>query len=347
MPGFHTASLDRFALCFVGYQRRTFVPINGGFSTTEKADSLLLNKQPIIALQVSPPRIVTRKKKGIAGFFGSKENVQLPSVTTGQNTRSKKLISLKNVRQREIETYMDSLRLHNKELNRKLRMLITSLNEQISIAFQNKEERLEASYNRSIHIITWLVISAIVLLAISYLIIQKDLREKARTKKRLEETVKQNAALLKMRKNIILTLSHEIRTPLNIVTGNVELAIDSREKKQRNIYLKNIGDVCLHVVHLLNNLLEVYLLNEANERRKDVPFNLHEMLERTAIPVKSNNFPLIYLPDLQYVCPDSLGLRLDMQSRPHTSCLISGFCSSDRGFADGFLRIPLTVDTLA
>ncbi len=42
---------------------------------------------------------------------------------------------------------------------------------------------------------------------------------------------------------------------------------------------------------------------------------------RETSPVKSNNFLLIYLPDLQYVCPDSLGLRLDMQSRPHSHAL--------------------------
>ncbi len=33
---------------------------------------------------------------------------------------------------------------------------------------------------------------------------------------------------------------------------------------------------------LLNNLLDVYRLNEAKEIRNDVPFNLHELLERTA-----------------------------------------------------------------
>ena len=36
------------------------------------------------------------------------------------------------------------------------------------------------------------------------------------------------------------------------------------------------------MVHLLNNLLDVYRLNEAKEIRNDVPFDLHELLERTA-----------------------------------------------------------------
>lgn len=251
------------------------------FQQQKKADSLLLNKQPIIALQVSPPRIVTRKKKGIAGFFGGKETVQLPSVTTGQNTLSKELISLKNVRQREIETYMDSLRLHNKELNRRLRMLITSLDEQAWAAFQSKEERLKSSYEHSSLVITGLIIFSIILLFVLYLIIQRDIKVKARNRKRLEETIEQNAALLEMRKNIILTISHDIRAPLNIISGSAELAMDTREKKRRNNHLDNIRIVCKHVVHLLNNLLDVYRLNEAKETRNDVPFSLKDLLERT------------------------------------------------------------------
>lgn len=51
----------------------------------------------------------------------------------------------------------------------------------------------------------------------------------------MEETIKQNTALLNMRKSIILTLSHDIKTPLSIITGNLELAMKTEEEMQRNI----------------------------------------------------------------------------------------------------------------
>lgn len=188
---------------------------------------------------------------------------------------------MKNERQRDIEAYTDSLRLHNKELNVKLRMLITSLDEQTLIAFQNKEERLKASYEHSSLVITGLIAFSIILLFVLYLIIQRDIKIKARNRKRLEETIEQNNALLEMRKNIILTISHDIRAPLNIISGSAELATDTREKKRRNNHLDNIRIVCKHVVHLLNNLLDVYRLNEAKEIRNDVPFSLKDLLERT------------------------------------------------------------------
>lgn len=245
-----------------------------------QTDRLLFNHKPTVTTHTTTKN-VTRKKKGIAGFFGGKETVQLP-VTTRQITLDKKLISQINRQQRDIEAYTDSLRLCNKELNRKLRMLITNLDEQTWLAFRNKEARLKASYERSTVIITGLIIFSIAMLIVFYLIIQRDIKVKAKNRKHLEEKIEQNIALLEMRKNIILTISHDIRAPLNIISGSAELAVDTREKKRRNTHLNNIRIVCRHVVHLLNNLLDVYRLNEAKETRNDVPFNLNALLERIA-----------------------------------------------------------------
>lgn len=240
-------------------------------------DSLLQEQEPAIAEQTKNFRTVTRKKKGIAGFFGAKETVQIPVASNSLHSLNEQLIS----RQQQINDYTDSLRIQNRELNRKLGRLIQDLDEQSQEAFLNKEIQVKESYERSTMIVTGLVISAIILLLFSYLIIQRDIRQKEKTRKRLEETVKQNASLLDMRKNIILTISHDIRAPLNVIGGSAELTMDTRDKKQRNNHLNNIRIVCKHITHLLNNLLDVYRLNEAKETRNDVPFNLNDLLERT------------------------------------------------------------------
>lgn len=98
----------------------------------------------------------------------------------------------------------------------------------------------------------------------------------------LEETIEQNAALLQMRNKIILTISHDIRSPLNVISATVELARREVDNQRRDTYLSNIESVCLHVVHLLNNLLDVYRLNQSKEECNYVPFSLHEMLDRIA-----------------------------------------------------------------
>lgn len=272
------------------------------FRQQKQIDSLLVaNQYSFTASQASGPRTVTRKKKGIAGFFGGKETVHLPPVTTRQSAVDKELLALKNERQRNIETYTDSLRLHNKELNGKLRTLITSLDEQALFALQNKELRLKDSYEHSTLVITGLIIFSIILLVVSYLIIQRDIREKVRNRDCLEETIEQNNALLEMRKNIILTISHDIRAPLNIISGSAELAMDTREKKRRNNHLDNIRIVCKHVVHLLNNLLDVYRLNEAKETCNDVPFSLKDLLERTVFGFSHvvNNKGILFCHDFK------------------------------------------------
>lgn len=271
------------------------------FRQQKHIDSLLAGQYSLVTSQANTSRTVIRKKKGIAGFFGGKETVQLPSTNTKARARGNELISLQEERRRNIETYTDSLRLHNKELNRKLRTLITSLDEQALSALRNKEVRLKDSYEHSTLVITGLIIFSIILLFVLYLIIQRDIKIKARNRKRLEETIEQNNALLEMRKNIILTISHDIRAPLNIISGSAELAMDTREKKRRDNHMNNIRIVCKHVVHLLNNLLDVYRLNEAKETRNDVPFSLKDLLERTVFSFSHvvNNKGILFCHDFK------------------------------------------------
>lgn len=247
----------------------------------QQQNSLLLKHLPTITQQARNFHTITRKKKGIAGFFGAKETVQIPISSKTVHSLNEQLISMEEERQQTINAYTDSLRIQNRKLNRKLSMLIKNLDEQTQAKFQDKELHINESYERSILIVTLLIISAIILLIISYLIIQRDIRQKEKTRKRMEETIKQNASLLDMRKNIILTISHDIRAPLNVIGGSAELAMDTRDKKQRNNHLNNIRIVCKHITHLLNNLLDVYRLNEAKETRNDVPFSLNDLLERT------------------------------------------------------------------
>lgn len=121
------------------------------------------------------------------------------------------------------------------------------------------------------------------MLFVSYVIIHRDMERRDRNKRKLEESIRQNRSLLEMRKKIILTISHDIRGPLNVISGSAELAIDTRDMKKRDSYQNNARHLCRHVVHLLNNLLDVYRLNEAKEPPNYVPFRLNVLLDRIAI----------------------------------------------------------------
>ena len=265
--------IDTLRLLLVNKEKHLF----NTMQAFQRHDSLLQEQEPAIVEQAKGVRSVTRKKKGIAGFFGAKETIQVPLPSNPLHSLNEQLIS----RQQQINNYTDSLRIQNRELNRKLYALIQYLAEQSQKAFLSKESHVKESYERSVVIVTGLIVSDIILLIISYLIIQRDIREKEKNRKRLEDTIKQNISLLEMRKNIILTISHDIRAPLNVIGGSAELAMDTRDKKRRDNHLNNIKIVCRHITHLLNNLLDVYRLNEAKETRNDVPFNLDDLLGRT------------------------------------------------------------------
>ncbi len=269
----------------------------------QRQGSLLQEQEPAIVEQTKGVRSVTRRKKGIAGFFGAKETIQVPLPSNPLHSLNEQLVS----RRQQINNYTDSLRIQNRELNRKLYALIQYLDEQSQKAFLSKESHVKESYERSVVIVTGLIVSAIILLIISYLIIQRDIREKEKNRKRLEDTIRQNISLLEMRKNIILTISHDIRAPLNVIGGSAELAMDTRDKKRRNNHLNNIKIVCRHITHLLNNLLDVYRLNEAKETRNDVPFNLDDLLGRTVSGFSHivNNKGILF--DHQF---DNTGVRL-------------------------------------
>ena len=258
-----------------------------------QTDSLLFNQKPTVTTHTTT-KTVTRKKKGIAGFFGGKETVQLP-VTTRQTSLDQKLISQINRQQRDIEAYTDSLRLCNKELNRKLRMMITNLDEQTWLAFRNKEARLKASYERSTVIITGLIIFSIALLVVFYLIIQRDIKKKVQARKEKERlinelnlSVEQNNALIASRKKAVHTITHELLTPLTAITGYTELLRKECSKGNNVHFLQSIQRSSDRMRNMLNTLLDFFRLDNGKEHPKLLPCRISTIahtLETEFMPV--------------------------------------------------------------
>jgi two-component system aerobic respiration control sensor histidine kinase ArcB len=267
----------------------------------EIADSLLLHRLPVETERVTSPRTITQKRKDITRLFGKKETVQVPPSADAIRSLNERLITIQEERIRNIDVYSDSFRLHNKELNLKLHMLINTLNNHTQEVFQYRGKNIEASHELSTRIITGLIIAALILLVIFYLVIQQDLKRDTRLRLKMEEIINKNHELLETRKNIILTISHDIRAPLNIINGSAELAADTRDRKRRNRHLANIGIVCRHILHLLNNLLDVYRLNDSKETCNNVPFSLNDLLERIAIGFSHvvNNKGILFLCDFK------------------------------------------------
>lgn len=252
------------------------------FRQREAMDSLIVQQLPTIVTNAVEPRIEIRRKKGIAGFFGKKDTIRVYPPLRNLRTLNRQINTLRDTPTFDFNDPVDSLRQQNRQLNRKLSALITFLDGQAQKSFDIQEEQIADTRQSSFRLLACVLGIAILLLILSYIIIQRDIWRQETGQRKLKEIIGQNRDLLDMRKKIILTISHDIRAPLSIINGSAELAMDVRDRKKRNSHLANIGVLCKHILHLLNNLLDVYRLNEAKETRNDTPFRLSDLLERIA-----------------------------------------------------------------
>lgn len=246
----------------------------------EKSDSILANELPVIATQSVRMKTITQKKKGIAGLFGKKETVQVPYITNEIQEFNKRFTSVRDLQNNQMEVYADSLRLQNRLLNHKLYDFVSSLDNQIQQSFTEQYQKITETIWKSFRLFAIVISIVIVLFVISFFIILSDLRKEEKIKVKLQQSVQENEDLLEMRKRIILTVSHDIRGPLGNIHNCADLASQTREKKKREPYLEDIRHSCHHILHLVNDLMDAYRINEAGDLRNDTPFYLDRFLQR-------------------------------------------------------------------
>lgn len=246
----------------------------------KESDSILTNELPVIATQSVRMKTITKKKKGIAGLFGKKDMIQVPYITNEIQDFNERLTSARDWRNNQMESYADSLRLQNRLLNHKLYDFVSSIDNQIQQSFTEQCLEITETRWKSFRLFAIVISIVIVLFIISFFIILSDIRKEEKIKAKLQQTVLENEDLLEMRKRIILTVSHDIRGPLGNIHNCADLASHTREKKKREPYLEDIRHSCHHILHLVNDLMDAYRINEAGDLRNDTPFYLDRFLQR-------------------------------------------------------------------
>lgn len=151
--------------------------IMGAVAVQRMTDSLLVNHLPEVARRTTRVSIVTQKKSGIAGLFGSKKSVQILPSAQEFHAFSDSLIALQRMHTVEMATYTDSLRSRNRTLNRELSQLINSLDKQAQAVFAQKDLKIAKVQDLSFLMFGIIIVFAIILLLISFLIICSDLQQ--------------------------------------------------------------------------------------------------------------------------------------------------------------------------
>ena len=313
------------------------------------ADSLLVNHLPEVARRATRIRTVERKKNGPAGWFGGKKIVQILPSAKELHQFSDSLIALQQRQTAEMDAYADSLRNRNRTLNRELNRLIDDLDRQAQSAFTQREQNITEAQALSARLFTATVSAAIILLFLSYLAIHRDIRQKTAGQKKMRHLLDEYNELLEMYKKTILAVSHDIRGPLNVINNYVKWAMAAKSKKTRDIYLRNVRHSYNHILHLVNNLLDVYRLNESKEIRNDIPFRLASLLERVAeeYTLPANNKGLLFDKDLKGMDvtvkgdADRLEQVLDNLLENAVKFTMQGSITFSAAYGDGHLHVKI------
>ena len=250
------------------------------FKQQKEREEILANRLPKVARMATNVRTFTQNKKGFAGFFGKKEVVRIIPSAQELYALSDSLIIIQQQQAKEMDLYVDSLRMRNRTLNRTLNKLIDELDRQTLPAFTWREQQIDEAKKSSYRMFSIIIILVIVLLLISFIVIRSDLRKEGKVKLKLKKIIRENEDLLEMRKKIILTVSHDIRGPIGNIHNCADLVSQTREKKKREPYLEDIRHSCHHILNLVNDLMDAYRINEAGDLRNDTPFYLDRFLQR-------------------------------------------------------------------
>ena len=251
------------------------------FERQEEADSILVNHLPEVTKRATRVRTVQQKKKGIAGFFGGKKTVQVLPSAQELHEFSDSLITLQRKQTAEMEAYADSLRTRNRTLNVQLNRLVSDLDKQANVAFQQREQKIAEAQNLSVRLYTATISAAIILLFLSYLAIHRELKRNADEKKKREELIgklqesnAQNEELIRFRRNLIQNVSHELRTPLTAISGNAELLLNDENKDSRVRHAEVIRTSAERMASMLNSLLDYFRLDNRKVTILSKPFKL-------------------------------------------------------------------------
>lgn len=257
-------------------------------------ENMLAEQLPEVARRATRVRTIEKKKKGIAGFFGKKETVQIMPSANELHAFSDSLITMQQRQAQEIDTYADSLRMRNKTLNQMLNRLVSDLDRQAYLSFSKREQKIESTLNESFRLLAITLSVAVVLLFLSYLTIHRELKRNVRAKTRreeliekLQETISQNEKLTREKQNIMQTITHELRSPLSAIRGYAEMIATDEESAIRIRHAKTIGDASGRMAGMIDTLLNYFRLDNGKETVRLLPIrlkNIADTLETEFMP---------------------------------------------------------------
>lgn len=252
----------------------------------EAADRQLARELPDAVKQATRMRQVTVKKTGIAGLLGGKKTVQVAPKADKLRELNRRMTTLYEEQADGIQVRTDSLTGKNEELNLRLVTLINRLDSVAEATFLRHGKELDAIRVESFRTLASVSGVAILLLALSFGVIRRDISRNVRKKREkealiahLQATTRKNEELIKARRNIIQTVTHELRTPLTAICGNAELIKNSNGQEDAARRAGIIRQSSGHMAAMLDSLLNYFRIDSGKETVCSKPFPLRNIAE--------------------------------------------------------------------
>lgn len=243
------------------------------------------DEMPNVIKQASQVQIVKTKKKGLAGWLGGKNSVLIRPKADKLDRFRKEMMALHRTQIRNAEIRMDSLSIKNEQLNRRLAMMLNSLDSASEDYFVHYSNKLDDIRIESLHILSSIAAVAFILFFISFIIIHKDIRRNIKAKrdrecliKKLNSTGVKNEELIASRKKAVHTITHELRTPLTAIHGYAELMRGNGTAETQR-HTESVLQASKRMIAMLNSLLDFFRLDSGKEKQNRNPFRLQSVAE--------------------------------------------------------------------
>jgi signal transduction histidine kinase/CheY-like chemotaxis protein len=125
----------------------------------------------------------------------------------------------------------------------------------------------------------WLI-GATMLSLITLALIMTLFQRSRATSRRLVKQQAEVEAASRAKSSFLAAMSHEMRTPMNAIIGMTAIGKKAEEVERKNYALDKIEDAAVHLLSVINDVLDISKIEANKLELSPVEFNLEKMLQR-------------------------------------------------------------------
>lgn len=157
-----------------------------------------------------------------------------------------------------------------------------------------KIDKDENNYTDNVWMTLFFITFFVLLFFIKSRTYYKNRDEDSETKEMIAgERLSQTILEMKKKEKFLSYTSHELRTPMTAIIGLTHLVLESELSKSQQDYMQKIEGSAQHLLSIVNDILDISKLEEAEVKIEKVEFNINDILEYVinivVMQAKNNN----------------------------------------------------------